>query len=128
MTLEEMWLSRVRAWRASGLTAAQFCEDQPYETASLQSWSSRLGRKGKVAPSRPGRRSKRSASPPGVQFARVVTSAALSSSTPASPRATGPVGPRAIVVSVGGTRIELTPGFDPSLLRSVVEALSEASP
>jgi hypothetical protein len=38
------WSSRVRAWRASGRSAREFCEDAGFSTKNLLAWSSRLGR------------------------------------------------------------------------------------
>jgi hypothetical protein len=124
MTVEKDWLERVLAWRASGVTAAEFCEGAPFDASSLRTWSSRLGREGKVPRSPIGRRPKKAEVAPSVRFARVVTRAAeaepglvpvaFSGSTSAAP---------ALAVVIGESRIEVCAGFDPSLLRAVVSAL-----
>jgi hypothetical protein len=58
------------------------------------------------------------AATPSVRFARVVTSGAQADATRQSQ-----CRPPALVVAVGETRIEVSAGFDPSLLRAVVSAL-----
>jgi hypothetical protein len=119
MANEEVWLERVVAWRQSGQSAARFCEAQSYDAGSLRGWSSRLGREGKVARSALGRRAKH-AQQSAVAFARVVTKAAHAPN--ASPLVAA--GRDALVVVIGPTRVEIAPGFDPELLRSVVAALA----
>jgi hypothetical protein len=110
---ESIWLERVLAWRQSGCSAAQFCEDKAFHPSSLLSWSSRLGREGKVPALARGRRRGVQASETGLSFVRVVTRAA-----------TAPQPSAAVVVAIGGSRIEVTSDFDPALLRAVVEALT----
>ena len=121
MTAEDVWLERVVAWRESGQSAAEFCKGESYDASSLRGWSSRLGREGKVGRSPRGRRPRKAPQRPSVAFARVVTSA-----TPVLHRASKPsaASHTALVVAIGATRIEVAPGFDPVLLRSVVQALA----
>lgn len=124
MTVEAKWLERVVAWRASGMTAAEFCEGAPFDAGSLRTWSSRLGREGKVARSPIGRRPKRAEGAKGVRFARVVTAAAQAeprSGPEALPRS--PCAAPSLSVVIGESRIEVGSDFDPSLLRAVVSAL-----
>ena len=106
---EAIWLERVLAWRQDGRSAAQYCEDKPYHPSSLLSWSSRLGQEGKVQPLTR-RRKHAGLSAAVATFARVVARPAL------PPTA-------AVVVAVGTSRIEVAEGFDPVLLRAVVDAL-----
>jgi hypothetical protein len=124
MTAEETWVERVVAWRASGVSAAEYCKDKEYDVSALRTWSSRLGRAGKVPRLPVGRRPRKSAnrskSPPSG-FARVVTKAgpaqlgsAINAREPEC----------ALVVVVGRARLEVAAGFDPELLRSVVAALA----
>jgi len=40
----ETWKKRVASWRASGQTAEEFSEGQPWSPKTLRWWSSRLGR------------------------------------------------------------------------------------
>lgn len=121
MTAEETWLERVVAWRKSVLSAAAFCEGKPFDATSLRGWSSRLGRAGKVSRSPRGRRPKSAPARSSVTFARVVT-------TPnPAPRRTATFATASggvLVVAIGPMRIEVAPGFDPLLLRSVVAALA----
>lgn len=122
MTPDDMWLDRVVAWRTSGLSAVAFCEGKPFTVAALRGWSSRLGRAGKVERSQRGRRRKGIAQrTAAVTFARIVSAAEAAeveaSTCTAEPDTT-------LVVTVGDIRIEVARGFDPALLRSVVQALS----
>jgi hypothetical protein len=123
MTDEDTWLERVVEWRRSGVSAAEFCEGKPYEVGALRTWSSRLGQEGKVERSALGRRRK-STSPSArsaVTFARVV-SVAEPKVDESAVRCVDALG--GLVVAVGSTRIEIARGFDPDLLRSVVQALA----
>ena len=93
------------------MSAARFCKDKPFHPASLLGWSNRLAREGKISALTGGRGRRRSpVKPPGVEFVRVLTQA------PAQPSA-------ALLVAIGSARIEVSPGFDATLLRAVVEAL-----
>jgi hypothetical protein len=103
------------------VSAAEFCEGKPYEVAALRSWSSRLGKAGKVERSVLGRRHKSRPQRSGVTFARVVSVTAPKAHDSAVRSVDGSGG---LVVAVGTTRIEIARGFDPALLRSVVQALA----
>jgi hypothetical protein len=124
MTTEETWTERVVAWRASGESAAEYCRDKEYNASAPRTWSSRLGRAGKVPRSPLGRRPAKSAHrsksfPSG--FARVVTKTeAAQLCSPINAAESG----CALVVVVGRARLEVAVGFDPVLLRSVVAALA----
>jgi hypothetical protein len=123
MTPEDIWLERVVAWRKSGLSAAEFCKGKSYEVAALRGWSSRLGRAGKVERSALGRRRQQGVVSPSASvltFARVVS---RSESTERQPLARAAGGDSTLTLAVGATRIEVARGFDPALLRSVVQAL-----
>lgn len=128
MTSEETWVERIVAWRASGLSAAEYCKEQDYDTSALRMWSSRLGRAGKVPRSPSGRRPRKTeqpAQPPPVSFARVVTKAeGAQLPTVNEP----PAQPSALVVVIGHARLEVAAGFDPVLLRSIVCALAAGAP
>ena len=90
---ESLWRERVDAWRASGETAAQFAKTHSLSPATLRWWSSRLG------PS------------DAPRFVRLVPRAAASPATPE------------LLVEVGGARIRVAAGFDPTLLADVVRVL-----
>lgn len=95
---EDLWRDRVAAWRHSGMTVEAFCHDKPFAASTLRWWSSRLRK-----------------APP-LTFVEVRPRAALSAPAPAT-----------LVVEIGAARVQLTEGFDPKLLASVVAALSGAS-
>ena len=38
----ELWKKRVADWRASGVSAAEYCKGQAFTTGTLYRWSSRL--------------------------------------------------------------------------------------
>jgi len=104
------WRKRVAAWRASGLSAEQFCADTEYTTASLWHWSSRLGREGKTGRGRP---PSRIPSEPSVAVARLVRAGEGSS-------------PGSVVVELNGARIEVRGAVPAATLRAVFEGLRES--
>jgi hypothetical protein len=102
LSTEAVWRERVRAWRASGQTAAQYAHEHGLSVASLRTWSSRLQR----------------AEPP--QFVQLV---------PRTPPARAPT-PEAptLLLEIAGARLRVAPGFDPALLAEVVRALATEAP
>src|SRR5689334_20028063 len=112
MTSEEQWLERVLSWRASGLSAAEYCEGAGLSVGALRTWSSRLGREGKVSRSPLGRRAVKDAATPSVRFARVVSAGAEAEVGLDAVRRSESMA-AALVVAVGETRIEVSAGFDP---------------
>ena len=101
-----VWAERVRAWRASGLSATEFARPEGYRGKTLSWWGSELKRRERV---------KASASPK-VVMARVVR----------RPTARSSAADEAISVAVGGAKITVRPGLDAALLRAVVSALGAA--
>lgn len=108
-TTRQKWRDRVREWRASGRTAAEFAEGKGYEASTLRWWSARLAR----------------AEGPRIVplVARVAVAGAgitgiVRRSTPASD-----VDGQELVVEVGGARLRVTRSFDDALLGRVVRAL-----
>jgi transcriptional regulator with XRE-family HTH domain len=91
-----VWSERIRAWRASGVSASQFAQDQGLAVSTLRYWASRLSEA------------------PKPQFLRLV---------PKSP-AVAPPSSSELVVEVGAARIRVTAGFDAALLSGVVQALN----
>lgn len=131
MRHEDEWLDRVLAWRASGLSAKAYCADKSYLAGTLLTWSSRLGRDGKVERSVAGRkaRPRTPASHGTMRFVRVVgstrgtdASTSTTSTTTRDPSASMS-SPHVMAIVIGSSRIEVRPGFDANLLRSVVSAL-----
>ena len=50
MANAETWSTRVAEWRASGLTAPQFCAERGLSKSSLYMWSTRFPREGEAKP------------------------------------------------------------------------------
>ncbi|MEY4578302.1 MAG: hypothetical protein RL701_3005 [Pseudomonadota bacterium] len=98
MSKRAEWIARVAEWRASGLTAAQFCTGREYAATSLYWWSRQL-----KGPAREAR----------VDIVRVVRKA----STPQA-QSTAP-----IVVQLGQARIEVAP----EALAALLEALAASA-
>jgi len=99
---ETKWVNRVREWQASGRTAPDYARGRGFAPSTLVWWSSRLrsGALGDAVAS--------TTSGSTVRMARVVR----------VPPSAG-----TLRVTVGGAGIEVGSGFDPALLREVVEAL-----
>ena len=62
MTNEQQWAERVRAWRVSGQSKADFCRNAPYTPAALGYWVKRIDHASTTDP----------AKAPPVRLARVV--------------------------------------------------------
>lgn len=103
------WEARVGAWRASGTSASRFAEGKGFESSTLRRWEGKL------------RRGSKSPGPADVAMARVVRT---SPGPAAEPRASDRSGnATAVAIDVNGVRIVVRCGFDPALLRQVVQAL-----
>lgn len=100
-TTAAVWSERVRAWRASGLSATDFARPEGYRGKTLSWWASELKRR---------ERDKASVVPK-VSMARVRVRR-----RPADHDAT-------ISVVVAGAQIAVRRGFDAVLLREIVSAL-----
>jgi hypothetical protein len=98
------WKERIAAWRASGLTAKQFAEGEPFSAQQIWNWSWQL-RKGE-----PRRRKSRPRSPRSEGTVRaankVVRLARVVAVRPAAQSAVD------LVVEVRGVRISVPTGFD----------------
>lgn len=92
------WEKRIAEWRASGLTAAQYCEPRGITPTNLYLWSSKLRRT--------------SDSPPRIAMARVETR---------------PPSMNALTIEVGRARIVVPQGTDEATLSCVLRALSESA-
>jgi hypothetical protein len=98
------WTERVRAWRASGLSASEFARPAGYRGKTLSWWGSELKRRERV------KREKASGAPQ-ITMARVRVTRRSAE------------GDELISVVVGAARIAVRRGFDATLLREVVSAL-----
>ena len=97
---EARWVERVANWRASGQTAPAFCKGKDFSAGGLRYWASRLRGAEEAVPATKAR------------LARVVRG------QPPAPAAEG-----AIVIEVGSARLGIRRGFDPEVLRAVLEVL-----
>ncbi len=116
MTSKEEWAERIRNWRASGLSMADFCRKEPYTTSGLGYWIKRFEGKSTKASTK--------ASP--VRLARVVRSA-----TPApvevTPSKSGSVrssSEGSIVIEVVSVRAVVPSDLVGSQLDSVVASIA----
>jgi len=98
MTNTEEWKTYVAEWRASGLSAEEFCKQRGLSRTRLWAWSSRL------------RKAERSVSGGGVQLARVIRS---------GPREDD----RTVTVELHGARVVVRAGIDGATLAAVLEAV-----
>ncbi len=94
---ETKWSARVREWRDSGLTLAQFCEGREFTPNGLRYWVSRF-RKGNAGGD--------------VRLARIVKAADPAEESP-------------VVIEAGPVRIGVRRGFDPEVLRTILALVSE---
>ena len=103
-TTAAVWEERVRAWRASGLSATDFARPEGYRGKTLSWWASELKRRERV----------KSSAAPKIRLARVRVVRRAQTRD------------EAISVVVGGAQISVRRGFDAALLREVVGALGAA--
>ncbi|MFI4978387.1 MAG: IS66 family insertion sequence element accessory protein TnpA [Solirubrobacterales bacterium] len=102
---ESKWAERIREWKASGQSAADYAQGRGFEASTLRWWASRIGRgavTGTSATAKP-------KAAPRVRLVRVV---------PAAKPAT-----RSLTIRVGAAYVEVGAGFDRALLRELVDAL-----
>ena len=107
------WTERVRAWRASGGSAASFAAGQGFAASTLRRWDSKLTQAAK----------------PRVAMARVVRRGAGEPAEARAGAATSSVAPpsaTALTLEVDGARIVVGRGFDAELLRQLVQAIGGA--
>jgi hypothetical protein len=93
--VREQWEERITAYRASGLTAARWCERTGHSIGQLKYWITKTGKAAR----------KRDWAP-----VEIVDS--------------NPAAASKITVHVGSARVEVEPGFDQSLLSEVLGVVS----
>ena len=108
MANAELWKKRVADWRASGLSAAEYCKGQEFTTGPLYRCSSRLAEAAHGE-----------ASPP-VPLVRLVRGTQPSAPVEAAPRAAQ------VIIEVQGARVLVPPGADVATVGVVLEALGVA--
>ena len=101
------WRERVRAWKASGRTAAEFADGQAFNASTLKWWAYQLGRDA------------RQAKPPLEVAAAVRTTVPLVRVL----RKQRPPSSSGLVLEVGAVRLRVEHGFDRALLVAVIDAL-----
>lgn len=109
------WAKRIAEWRASGLTAREFCETREFAASGLYWWSSHLGR------------SSRSDSDAPVRLARVVrrrSSAALEARAAPKPAEIAS-GVPSLMIELAGARVFVGAGVQRATLDVVLDALRE---
>jgi transposase len=99
MTKQLDWKAEIAAWRASGMSAREFCEGRGYAAGRLYWWSSQLKRT-----------TRGSAHQNGVALARIVRKEVSSKGAP-------------VVVQVGQARVEVPVNVDRAALQAALEVL-----
>ena len=106
-----LWQERITEWKASGLTADQFCQDKEFTTSALRQWVYRFKREAQAAPKTP---------EPTVRVARVVRA----TTTRVGSTRKGVPASEPLVIEIGGARICVRPGFDRATLATVIALLT----
>jgi transposase len=106
----ELWKKRVADWRASGLSAAEYCKGQEFTTGPLYRWSSRLAE------------TARGEGGPALPLVRLVRGTKPTATVPVE------VAPRAaqVIIEVQGARVLVPPRADVATVGVVLEALGVA--
>lgn len=103
-TTKAKWRGRVREWKASGQTFAEFAEGREFTATTLKWWAYKLGAEAKKATG--------GLPTPTITILPVRRTKAAASG---------------IVLEVGAARLRIERGFDAGLLREVLAALDGAS-
>jgi hypothetical protein len=109
MANEETWTKRIAEWRASGLTAREFCAGRDFKLAGLYWWSSNLQRAPSAKHARP------------VRLARVVRRPSEESATEGESGGE----PQLVMIELKGARVFVTTGVERATLSTVLGALEE---
>ena len=104
-TTEQRWSERVSAWRASGLTAPQFCAGRDFTPGGLRHWAHVLKKRG-LAPR-----------PPASAVRLVRVDRVATASVPA------PEDDAALTVELGPARVRVPRGADRATVEVVLGAL-----
>ena len=105
----EAWSKRVAEWRASGLTAKEFCAKHDLRVSGLRNWTYRL------------RTAEKALEPSAV---RLVPVTVKPPDAPASAPLVEPAKP-VLTVELGAARIVVPAGVDRATLKMVLDALGE---
>lgn len=107
----EEWRERVRAWRASGLTRAEFARQAKLHPGTLTWWGWKLASEGGQRRSRRGARRRRGESP--LRFVEIASAATEVVGADES----------CIELEVSGVRLRVGQGFRSETLARVLEVL-----
>jgi hypothetical protein len=107
------WSKRIAEWRASGLTAEEFCEARDFGVAGLYAWSSRLRRSGQRRTGTAVRIARVETKRAAEVHAEVGLAAATSVTTGGTP----------LVVELGDARVIIGAGVQRALLELVLDVL-----
>lgn len=105
-TAAAVWLERVEAWRASGISAEDFARGKAFTARMLRWWSGEFARRARVGEK----------AQPSVALARVVRPGEI----------VGEDMLASIAIVVGSFRVTVGRGFDETTLREVLRVVSEA--
>ena len=108
----QAWSKRVAEWRASGLTAKEFCARHDLRLSALRNWTYRL------------RAADKASEPSAV---RLVPVTVKPPNAPASTSQTPQIEPTkpALTVELGAARIVVPAGVDRATLKMVLDALAD---
>ena len=121
MATRAEWTERVKRWKRSGLSAAEFARREGLKAKQLHWWNWKLGASDSApAPDEPRFLPVRVVSAP---------ARAAASSTPAALVTTSPSWPGATAIEIAlpnGRLVRVPPGFDPATLERVLAIAAEA--
>ena len=111
MATANEWRERVRAWKASGLTAAEFCTERGLKAHQLKTWAWKLGMT-----------SRKGAAPVDAPLRLVKLVPRPNAKTTVAGSANESSGIRIVAANVS---VEVKRGFDRSVLTDVLAALDQ---
>ena len=104
------WLERVRSWKASGKTRAEFAAKEDYSERSLGWWAWKLSSEGESLDAKPRKAKRRSAKKPkSIELVELVTQ-----NDPAS---------KGLTMRLGSVELLVERGFDHELLGTLLDVL-----
>ena len=123
-TTAERWTARVAGWRASGLTAREYCVGRDFNAGGLHNWASVLKRRAATS----------TTATAGAPMRWVALRAQRADHAPAPPISSGAASepsrsaPLTLTVEFCAARVAIPSGFDAPTLRLVLETLARVLP
>lgn len=99
---KDIWINRIQDYKASGLTAAQWCEKYELSINSLRYYTHKINKEKKQEAKQ-------------TKWASVVPTPATITEEKIQP----------LKITIGHSSIEVAPGFDPTTFETVVRILKE---